>query len=372
MKHPTLRRAPSAGRRTQAGLTLIELMVALLLGMIVVAAAGAVFLSNKRVYAASETLGRIQENERVAFELMSRDIREAGGNLCSMSAQLVSQLKSGDNAWWTSYGRGLRGYTGSQTAPGTTTGSGTAQRVAGTDAVDLHLANEGDIRVVSHENPSANLQVNSVAGISAGDVLMVCNMDYAFIFEATQITSAGGVSGIQHNGGASASIGNCGNEFQHVRNCAAGASGSNGYCFMVADLTSVNPNCDKFSNSPASVARVATSRWYIGNNGRGGRSLYRSRVTNTSGTETPNNVAPEEIAEGVRDMNIHYLSAGGTAYATADAVTDWSQVAAVRVELVFEGTAGALSGSYIQGTDGEALSRSVTNVVALRNREALL
>jgi len=369
------RRNPVVVRNAHAqqGMTLIELMIALLLGTIVVVAASAVFLSNKQVYGTSETVGRLQENERVSFELMSRDLREAGGNPCSTSANLVSQLKSGDNTWWTNWASGLRGYGGNDTLPGTVNGSGAGQRVTGTDAVDIHLANDGNINVMLHDNPSANLVVNNVEGIATGDILLVCNMDYAFTFEVTQLNSAGGIAGIQHNGGSGGgTTGNCANEFQHVRDCSTGASGTHGYCFMVPNPTSVNPNCDKFSNSPASISRVTSSRWYIGNNGRGGRSLYRALVRNTSGTNTPNQVTPEEIAEGVTGMTIEYLSAGSNAYQAASLVGDWSRVIAARVNLTFEGTEGALSGSYIQGTDGAALSRSVSNVVALRNREGLL
>ena len=55
------------------GVSLIELMIALLLGLVVSAAAGGIFLANKRVYASTETLNRIQENTRVSFEIMARE-----------------------------------------------------------------------------------------------------------------------------------------------------------------------------------------------------------------------------------------------------------------------------------------------------------
>ena len=215
MRHPLM-----ASRVRQTGLSLIELMIAMILGLVVTGAAGAVFLANKQAYGTSETLNRLQEGGRASFEIMSRDLREAGGNPCSMTSTLVSQLNAGDNGWWSNYAGGLHGYGGGEGVPGTTTGGGIAQRVADTDAVDLHLANEGDIRVVQHDNPSANLLVSNTDGLSVGDVLLVCNMDFSFIFEVTQLNSAGGVEGIQHNGGNSGTCGgNCGQEFQYERNC---------------------------------------------------------------------------------------------------------------------------------------------------------
>ena len=66
----------------QQGFTLIELMVAMLIGLIVVAAAGGIFLSNSHVFRTSESVGRIQENIRASFEILSRDIREASATPC--------------------------------------------------------------------------------------------------------------------------------------------------------------------------------------------------------------------------------------------------------------------------------------------------
>jgi type IV pilus assembly protein PilW len=355
--------------RRQRGFSLIELMIAMLLGLLVVGAAGAVFLSNKRVYGTSETLGRIQENQRAAFEIMSRDLREAGGNPCSNSSVVVNQLKAGDpaaNAWWASFAGGLRGYGGSQAAPGTTSaasGGSAGQRVQGTDAIDVDLANSpDDIRVTSHQTPSADLTVNTLGDIASGDILMVCNMDYAFIFQATDATG----TTIKHAAGGG-STGNCTGSFEYERNCAS-ATGI-GYCLQVPDAAASYPSCDRFGTEPAIVSRVATSRWYIGFNDRGGKSLYRATVVNKTATATPDVVTPEEIAEGVSGMTLAYLNGG--AWQSAADVADWSQVTAVRVQLTFEGAAGALQGQYIKGTDNNALSRTLTNVVALRNRETL-
>lgn len=350
------------------GLSLIELMIALVLGLVVAAAAGGVLLANKRVYGSTATLNRIQENTRVAFEIMSRDLREAGGNPCGGAVPIVSQLKSGDNTWWTQYADGLHGYAGSEAAAGTATGTGTAERVANTDAIDLHLANSGDIRVTSHTNPSAVLNVTTTGSISDGDILLVCNNSFALVFQSSGISGSGVKIG--HNGGSGTN--NCSNEFQHKRNCATGASGDAGYCFLVPEGSSVNPNCDKHSRSPATVVQVQSFRWYIGNNDRGGRSLYRATLVNETGGEVPTAVEVVEIAEGVTDMDLRYRSDGATSFVGAASVTDWAAVNAVEVGLTVAGTEGAVQGNYLEGTDGEVLSRQLSHVVALRNKEGVL
>lgn len=363
--------------RTQAGVSLIELMIALVLGLVVVAGATAVFTSNRRTYGTSETLNRIQENERSSFEIMSRDLREAGGNPCSTRSRRVNHLVAATptNDWWNSSADGIRGYGSGEQTPGTPKGSGVGQRLnssTNNDAVDIHLAADGNIRVTEHDNPSANLQVTSAEGINVDDIVMVCNQDYQMIFKVTQLNSSGGGIGVQHNGGGGAG-GNCSQVFQvfdDIADCATGASGP-GYCFTA----STNPNCTEVGSSPAQISRVFAARWYIGNNGRAGTSLYRSEVSNSGGGATPNVVRPVEIAEGATGMTVTYLRAGQAAFvpaATITAADAWGEVVSVRVAITFEGVRGAMRGTDLQGTDGEALERVMTNVVTLRNREDML
>ena len=69
----------------------------------------------------------------------------------------------------------------------------------------------------------------------------------------------------------------------------------------------------------------------------------------------------QEIAEGVVDMQLEYLVSGSTGYVAADAVADWSQVTAVRVELTMEGPEAV-------DVDGTPIVRTVSHIVTLRNR----
>lgn len=367
-----------ARRALEAGFSLVELMVAMLLGFLVVAAAGGVFLSNKRVYAASETLGRIQENTRVAFELMSRDIREAGGNPCGSNVRPVNILEGNNDIFWDRFGEGITGYDGGNALPVTATGTGVGERVAGTDAVELHSALGGGVRVREHDGPSANLQVTSIDGFSEGDILLVCNISQSFIFQVTGFSNAGGGVSIGHNAGGGQSL-NCSQTFQVFdgdadTDCDNGASSDVDYCFT--ELPGGNPQCDFGSLSPAYVVRLGSVQWYVGNNARGGTSLYRSIVTNETGTAVPaTEIARDEIVEGVEDLRITYGVQGDNTYVDATTVAaagDWERVVSARIELVMTGTDGALEGGLIEGTDGEVLSRTIAHVVALRNREGTL
>ena len=375
MNPTVLRRGRPGLAYAQSGFSLIELMVAMLLGFLVVAAAGAVFLSNKRVYASSETIGRIQENTRVAFELMSRDIREAGGNPCGSASVPVNILEGNNDIFWDRFGEGITGYNPGTVLPSTATGTAAGERVAGTDAIEVHSSLGGGVRGFEHDGPSANLQVTSIDGFVDGDILLVCNVSQSFIFQVTGFSSAGGGISIGHNAGGGTSL-NCSQTFQVFdgdadTDCSPGASSDVDYCFTA--LPGDNPQCDFGSISPAYVVRPGTIQWYVGNNARGGTSLYRAIILNRSGTATPNVVlARDEIAEGVQDLTITYLEQGETAYSDAAGVADWGRVTASRLELLMTGTEGALGGNEIAGTDGAVLSRTVAHVVSLRNREGTL
>lgn len=69
-------------KHTQKGLTLIELMVALLLGLIFSAAAFQLLLTNQRTFGLQQTLAALQEDGQMALRYISADIRNAGrGNI---------------------------------------------------------------------------------------------------------------------------------------------------------------------------------------------------------------------------------------------------------------------------------------------------
>lgn len=65
-------------RRQQLGLSLVELMVALVLGLVLMTGIIQVFLSSRQTYTANEAMARMQENGRFALEFISRSARLAG------------------------------------------------------------------------------------------------------------------------------------------------------------------------------------------------------------------------------------------------------------------------------------------------------
>ncbi len=348
MSRPLLRLPPHDGRtarpRRQAGFSLIELMVALVLGLVLIGGVVNIFLSNQQTFRTNEGLGRLQENARISFELMAREVRQAGGNLCG--ASLMANVLNNAADWRFNWDAGtLQGFDGSQAATGiVATGTATEERVAGTDALRVLSGGMFDgITIATHDAGTAQITLNTADhGFNANDVVVVCDGQSAALVKLTA-ASPGATALLVHGNGAGATD-NCSMGLGYPTDCSSAAG--NAYTFLPGGF----------------VTRFTASTWYIGNNPRGGRSLYRASFA----------ANPEEIAEGVRDMQLDYLlrnEATGvleTDWVAADLVTDWtagaaSQVVAVRLRLTLE-TQGNV------GTSQQPIQRQLIHVVNLRNR----
>ena len=73
----------NTSKNHQIGLTLIEIMIALLIGAFLLGGLLQIFLGNKQSYRLSDGQSRLQENARYALELLSHDIRLSGYLGCS-------------------------------------------------------------------------------------------------------------------------------------------------------------------------------------------------------------------------------------------------------------------------------------------------
>ena len=65
-------------RYRSRGFSMVEMMVALVITLILLAGIGQIFLSSKKSFVIQNTLGRIQENGRYAMDVLVSDLRRAG------------------------------------------------------------------------------------------------------------------------------------------------------------------------------------------------------------------------------------------------------------------------------------------------------
>ena len=79
----------------QKGLSLVELMVALVLGLFVVGSLIGLYINTKETYLMTENMSRLQENGRIALNMMSRDIRWTDYRACVNNPLLPNALAGG-------------------------------------------------------------------------------------------------------------------------------------------------------------------------------------------------------------------------------------------------------------------------------------
>lgn len=326
-------------RRLAHGLSLIELMIAVALGTLVVMAAMTIFASNKAAYRSTDSLGVVQETARTAFELMSRDIREGAGNPCNFNLGIANVVNTNSSSWWsnfTDWGTTVRGYDSTVAFPDQAFGTATGVRLTGTDAIQL-ISGDNNVSTISAHNTGGTFTVNRADhGITAGDLLLVCNSARAAVFQAS------GVSGTTISYGTTGTPGNC---------------SINLGLQDIGEACSSRPTASFYSaDQPSAIVRLNASRWFIANNPNGRPSLYHTRLAGG----TP---ATEEVAEGVSAMTITYLEngAGATTYVPASSVANWANVVAARISMTVQGQPGT-------GVGAVPLTRDLVHVVSLRNR----
>jgi type IV pilus assembly protein PilW len=327
--------------RSSTGFTLIELMVAMLLGLIVVAGVISVFLANQRSYRTNQALGGVQDGSRTAFEMMARDIRDAGLTGCSNGGRVANVLNNAPGGtatakWWADWNNAVHGYDGTTGDPATGTAFGTAetQRVSGTHSLML-LGGEGSgVSIKVNTEPAATFTLNEASStLQTGDVIIVCDPDHATLVQITDYS--GGT--ITH--AASGSPGNCTTDLNYPTVCSSSSS----YVFA----------------TNAQITRLGAVDWYIGINPIGGRSLYRMDVVTNTGVPTP---TAQEMVRDVTAMSIAYHQSGSATFVAAGSVSNWALVDTVQVNLSLE------SVDKRAGTDVKPLKRSFTATTTVRNR----
>jgi len=173
------------------GLSLIELMVAMVLTLILVSGVITIFLSNKATYLTQEGLSRVQESGRFGLTFLGETIRWAGytgcGNLDSIAVHIQSEPPPTGGFSMAGSVLGYDGGTG-WTNPTSIT------HVAGTDVIQVLGMDPGGLRLVGNMAvANANIQVGSNPdNYQAGDILLITDCQDADLFTAGTVSAGGG------------------------------------------------------------------------------------------------------------------------------------------------------------------------------------
>ena len=162
--------------RSQQGITLIELMIALVIGLLATGAMLKVYVDSSRLYRFNEGLARIQENGRFGLEFIRRDARMAGFWGCYHGADLTNRISPGSTGY-ISYE--LNDITGTNN-----------DGLNSSDSITFNGASSGGIAVSGNmDSTSSVVSVSSLGNFQTGDALLISDCEMADIF---QVTATGG------------------------------------------------------------------------------------------------------------------------------------------------------------------------------------
>ena len=318
---------------SQVGFTLVELMVAMVLGLIIIGSTAQVFLANKQTFRLNQALARVQEDGRFAMQSISRDLRMAGYIGCSSRQQIavnnvanntppnidlstaVFGFDNGDG-WWTG-GSAPKDQAGNDLTICNTTGGGNA------------ICQVSDIVQIIRGAENAALTVNDMT--AASDTVRVRQVDFG---DFDPVVS---VNGDSPTGEDLVLVTDCRNA-DLFRVSASGTTGSN-------QVLTPNANLQQAYQAGAIVTPIMGATYFVADDnvdddGDGNPdpvpSLYRMGLTDggTAPVALP-------IAKGVEMMAVQYGVDSDNdffadTYVNAGAVTDWSVVVSARVSLLIK------------------------------------
>ena len=348
---------PPRLRAAQAGISLVETLVALVLGLAMVSVAFNLYVSNRAVFRQIEAMVRLQESASIAAALLETNLRHAGGTLCRNNPPTTVLVKGASTRayrqhnpqtparYWEVDGTGGlsadkgAGQFGWHAYESTRTDAivGT-DRKAG-DSISIMSDNMGAVARVTGRATYASsnsgltgnytLPVDNGTNFPVGTVAMACDYTRAVLF---QVTASASSTITLDTTATSPAPGNCAVtvRLQDTPPRVLGMTGpyncSNG-ATPIADWSGMG---SMYTFGPGSmIGEHSFSHWYIGRktNTTDGLSLYRRRMVFAGGTIGLGDA--EEMVEDVIDMQITVLR--GTLYTGYPAISSYQSLASYNI-----------------------------------------
>jgi type IV pilus assembly protein PilW len=347
-----------SGSSRMTGLSLVELMIAMALGLITVGAVGWVYLNTAQTYRLQDGAARMQEGARYAFEIISNDLRMLGATGCGSTTPGTNALNSNTN-WYEDIFR--------QPLISTEKDGATGQVTQYSDALVVLRADIANEYIVSSYNSAtAQFTLTAAHNLAPGALLVATDCNNVAAFQASA------ASGTTVNHGLAGTPGNA--------------------------TLNLGPAATYPYPTGTRLYSLSAVRYYVANNPAGNPSLYRQRPLGGSAT-----ITAEELVEGIEDLQVSYgvdtsTPANGTAdffdpdgdgdpYLRGDQVNSsatlgttpeerWKRVVSVRISFLMRSTDNnvvpsaqtySYNGASVTATD-RRLRKVFTHVVKLRNR----
>jgi type IV pilus assembly protein PilW len=322
--------APANSHQHHEGFSLVELMVAMTIGLIILAAVGTLFVNSGKTYNNQDRLARVQENGRFAMYYLLRDLRMTSYYGCQkdFANHLSNDLNTNTGFFFssTSLTTPLEGIDNVASNPkwspsGDTTSLPTklwkdaTASIAQPDILAIRMIDSASTANVT-DNPIASLPANPTIDKAAnnfqkGDIVLIADCARADLFQISD---------------APISVTTTSSKLPHSNACAAGVTPCNW-----------TPEFSKAYDTAARVFKFSTRRYFIGINPNGTPSLYRD----------DNGLNAIELVEGIESLQILYgianppnkapsiyRKANALSLGAADPTADWANVVSVKIGIL--------------------------------------
>lgn len=334
----------------QTGLTLVEVMVAMVISLLLLGGVVQIFISSKTTYRTDTGLARLQENGRFALSFLTKDVRMAGYFGClSKDMKITNVVKHSNGDLLYDFQQGIYGYDNVSSSFSSVSG---ASPVAGTDVIVVKRAGGGMLQVDEPAMKTTSATVHFVKNpnmsLEEGDIAMVSDCSDASIFQVTNDPANSSTHEINHTTAGSMTPGN------------------------------TSKNLGKPYGTDATVMKAETVIYYV--------APSTSDDSKSSLYQKIGSDAQQELVEGIENMQVKYgidTDANGTAdkYVAASAVSDWLKVVSVKLAILADSIDSSLPTNNTKtysllgttvGPANDRLQRQVfTTTVTLRNRAIL-
>ena len=335
----------------QQGISLVEVLVAMVISLFLLAGIVQVYLTNQSSYRFTNSISRIQENGRFAMDLMAQDLRMAGFFGCAVfdpeDETAMDGMVNNLNVDGAGYSNDIFDFLQNDLVEGTENDG-----LNGSDSITLRGAFPGSVSVQPpYGSTSANIKVSEPHNLKEGDIVMVSNCRGADIMQISNINQSNGT--LVHNTGNSTSPGN-----YNPDNCLGG----NAHCLS------------QTYGADAAMFKLQTVTYSIAVGESGEPALWRSE-----------NGVDMELIEGIEQMQLLYgVDTSGNKhpnqYMTSTeliaSANDWYDVMSIRLMLLVRSATDPVveapqlfsyNGANITAADYR-LRQVFTTTIALRNR----
>ena len=302
-------RISASSSRHQTGMTLIEIMIALLIGAFLLGGVLQIFSGSQQTYRMQENLSRLQENGRFALDFLADDLRMAGFIGCNSQAVLTNTLNT-PTSFLYHFNNPVDGFEAtSATAWTPAINAAITSPLGGSDVVTLRRADDTQsFTVIAQASGTDGLTLDATA-------------------TTTNLKSAGFLNSAGANNCAIAVVADCSAVAVFQVSAIAGSVLSHTTGGSCSPGNSTNDLGNIYKNGQ--VYPINTISYYVRTGTGGSPSLYRKIGSNDA----------QELVEGIEQIQVLYgedTNADGTPnyYVKANNVADMSKVVSIRISLL--------------------------------------